>query len=340
MRERARRRGTLAGVVAGLVALCTAACGGIGSRGAGSASNGASGSSRGDLAYVVAFASPAQPGALLPRVALHPLRTLSPLKTTVAQPTAVALWHRDLVVIGQGDDQLVVLSPGGRVRERVVLGLQPDALVVQGHLALVAASGAGELQAVDLRTGRVLWSVAVGALPDAVAIAGRQALVADLGAGTVVPVDLVTHRAGPPIAVGPEPDALVVCGGWVLVSDFGADQAVALRLPHLSPGARIPLPLDPTGMVVAPGPGGGRLVWVVGGAALVPIHLPALVAGAPLRLPAVAEAVAVGRRGRHAWVAEEPGQVVAVDLASATVGRSTFVGGRPSAIVLGPGPGD
>jgi hypothetical protein len=327
-----RRRRAL-GVLA-LLALAASACG---PARAPSAAAGARRSSPGpQVAYVAAFGDPAQPGALVPRVGLHPLRTLRPLATTAAQAAAVGTWHTDLVVLGEADDQLVVLSPEGRVLRRVVVGLEPDALAVRGQLALVADSGSGRLQGVDLRTGRVLWSVAVGAVPDALAVSGSSVLVADLASGQVVAVSLVSHRVTASADVGPEPDALAVSGSSVLVADLGTDQVLALHLPSLTPGPRVTLPFDPTGLALGPGPADSPVVWAVGGAGLVPLRLPGLVAGPAIPLAHVAEALALGPRGRTAWVAEEDGFVAAVGLRSRRVLGRTFVGGRPSGVVLGP----
>ncbi|MFC0081912.1 YncE family protein [Aciditerrimonas ferrireducens] len=327
------RRRRVLGVLA-LLAVAASACGPAAALPRGEARS----SPAPRVAYVAAFGDPAEPGALVPRVGLHPLRTLRPLATTAAQAAVVGTWHADLVVLGEADDQLVVLSPGGRVLRRVVVGLEPDALAVRGDLALVADSGSGQLQGVDLQTGRVLWSVAVGAVPDALAVAGSSVLVADLASGRVVAVSLVSHRVTASADGGPEPDALAVAGSSVLVADLGADQVLALDLPGLSQGPRVAVPFDPTGLALGPGPAGTPVAWAVGGAALVPLRLPGLLPGPAIPLGHVAEALALGPGGRTAWVAEEDGFVAAVNLATGRVLGRTYVGGRPSALALGPSP--
>lgn len=302
--------------------------------------------------YVCVFAYPSQPGTRLARIDLANQRTLAPLDTTVSEPAAMAAAGHsgNLVVVGTGDDQLVVLDPAtGRVDRRVVVGLEPAAVAVtaDGTRAVVADSGSGELSVVDLRTGRITGSARVGSVPDAVAIGGSHsalAVVADEAQDSVVLVNLHTMRPGPAISVGSEPVAVAITpdGTTALVANFGSDTVTPVNLTTSAAGSPVTLPVPPTGLAVSPLPSPGTTsasdpdgtAWVSGGGSLVPIDLATMAAGSPIAVGHPTEAVALSDGGRRAWVADEDARVTSVDLVDQRVGRTLYVGGRPSAIVV------
>ncbi len=278
-------------------------------------------------------------------------RTVSPLDTTVSEPAALAVERGgDLVVVGTGDDQLVVIDPAtGRVDRRIVVGLQPAAVAVApgGSNAVVADSGSGQLTEVDLRTGRVTRSVPVGSVPDAVAVGGPKsslAVVADEGQGTVVVVRLHPMHPGPAIPVGSEPVAVAIAPGGetALVANLGSDTVTPVNLLTSAAETPITLPVPPTGLAVSPLPAPGTTsstdpagtAWVSGGESLVPIDLATMTAGTPIAIGHPTEAVALSSGGRRAWVADQDARVTSVDLVDQRVGPTLYVGGRPSAIVV------
>lgn len=311
----------------------------------------AAGSASGSV-YVCVFAYPSQPGTRLARIDLTDRRTVTPLDTTVSEPAAMAVVGRsgDLVVVGTGDDQLVVVDPAtGHIERRVVVGLEPAAVAVtaDGTRAVVADSGSGQLRAVDLRTGAVTGSVSVGSVPDAVAIGGPHgtlAVVADEAQDAVVLVNLRTLQPGPTISVGSEPVAVAITpdGTTALVANFGSDTLTPVNLVTAAAGLPIALPVPPTGLAVSPLPAPGTTTtsdpdgtaWVSGGGSLVPIDLATMAAGSPIAVGHPTEAVALSDGGRHAWVADEDARVTTIDLVNGRVGPTLYVGGRPSAIVV------
>lgn len=310
----------------------------------------------GTEAYVANFADPAQPGTAVSRVDTVAGTVDPPLRTTVTEPAAVAAvpGTDHLVVVGTGDDQLVVLDGlTGAVLRRVVVGLEPDAVAVtpDGREALVADSGSGQLTVVDLRTGRVVRTLKVGADPDAVAVSGRaasgwRAVVLDGTVGAAIPLRLPGPTVGYPVAVGAEPDAVAItAGGTALVADLGSDQLVPVDLASGHVGAPVALGVPPTAVAVttAPAPGTSPATdptgtaWVAGGGDLVPVNLATMTAGHPVPVGHPAEALALTDGGRRAWVADQNAAVTEVDLATGRPLRTVAVGGRPSAIAI-PGP--
>ncbi len=178
------------------------------------------------------------------------------------------------------------------------------------------------------------------------------ALVANFAGQTVSPVDLGTRRVGALVPVGPEPVAVAVApggtggAGLALVADYGDDVLTPLDLGTMTTGGPVALPGAPTGVVIAPD---GRVAWVTCASAVVPVSLASMSVGPAVTLPGVTEALAFGRgSSRHAtiWVAEQEGRLVPVRVGpggeplsatiSGTVGRGTYVGGRPSAVEVTP----
>jgi len=302
-------------------------------------------------AYVCVFASPSQPGTSLARIDLSTDRVETPLRTTVSEPSAVVSvpLSNNLLVVGTGDDQLVEIDPRtAKIAHRIVVGLQPDAVAVTpgGTRALVADSGSGRLTVVDLRTGAITGSVPVGSVPAAVAVGGlgsRVAVVADEGQDAAVVVSLGTLRVGPPITVGAEPDAVAVTpAGIALVANLGSDSVTPIDLATGVAGPPIPVAVPPTGLAVSPlaAPGSDRAddpagtAWVTGGGALVPINLTTMTVGSPVAIGHPAEAVALTAGGHRAVIADQDARVTIVDLPEGRIVATTFVGGRPSAILV------
>jgi len=303
-------------------------------------------------AYVAVFAYPSQPGTTLARIDTNSDRTEASLRTTVSEPAALAEQPGtgSLLVVGTGDDQLVVLDRStGHVQHRIVVGLQPDALAItpRGGQAIVADSGSGKVTVVNLRSDRVRRSLDVGAVPDAIAVGGSRldvAVVADEGESAVVIVTLPSLHVGAPIAVGSEPDAVAIApgGAIALVADFGSNSVTPVSLPSGIAGRPISLGFAPTGLAVSQDPAPGMdsaddpagTAWVTGGRSLAPIDLSTMTLGAAIDVGRPAEAVALSNGGRQAWVADQNSRVTTVDLADGRVGATTYVGGRPSAIIV------
>lgn len=305
-------------------------------------------------ALVPAFADPAQPGSLVPRVDLATATVGTPLHTTVPEAAAVAAvpGTADVVVVGAGNDQLVeVGAASGTVHLRVTVGLRPDAVAVtpNGASALVADGGSGRLTTVDLRSGRVVRTLAVGAVPAAVAVApaASRAIVVDEGQGTGVLVPLSGAVPGSPVAVGPEPDAVAVApdGITALVADLGGDELTPVDLATATVQAPVAVGVPPTGIATTahPAPGTSRTTdpagtaWVTGGDSLVPVDLATMTAGTALAVGHPAEAVALTANGTLAWVAGTDGTLTELDLATGRVLHTVHVGGRPSAVLVLPG---
>lgn len=304
--------------------------------------------SRGEL-FVAAFADPAQPGSLVPRVDLRRGRVDPPLRTTVTEPAALAgvPGTGDLVVVGAGDDQLVEVDAAtGAILRRVTVGLRPDAvaLTAGGRTALVADGGSGQLSVVDLATGQVVATRAIGSLPTAVATTPTRAVVVDERQGVAVPVALPGLQVGAPVAVGTEPDAVAIApgGATALVAALGSDSLTPLDLRTGAAGPPVPVGVPATGVAVTrhPAPGAtaagdpAGTAWVTGGDVLVPVDLATMAAGPPVRVGHPAEALALTDGGSRAWVAGTDGTVTEVDLDSGRVMRTVRVGGRPGAVVV------
>jgi hypothetical protein len=78
----------------------------------------------------------------------------------------------------------------------------------------------------------------------------------------------------------------------------------------------------------------GTTAVISGGASIVRLTVAGLVVGSPIPVRGAAEAVALSRDGRTAWVALQAGSLVPVTLASGAVGRVIHLGGHPSAVVI------
>jgi YVTN family beta-propeller protein len=320
------------------------------------AQNAASGSQ----AYLATFGYDDQPGTTVtsvdlltgPRAGSRGLR-LGRAVSVGSLPSALAATPdgRLLLVTDQGNDQLAVVDTAtDAVIAHIPTGVEPDAVAVSpdGRIALVANVDDNTVTPVDLVTLRAGRPITVGARPDAVAIGGpggRTALVADLEGDTVTPVDLSTMTAGAPIAVGLEPDAVALSpdGATALVANLGSGTVTPISMATLHPGPSVPVGPGPTSVAVAgTGPSGTPTAWVASGTNLVPVNLPVLASagsspvGRPVAVGHLAEAVAVNSSGTRAWVAGQDATVTAVNLSTAVVSRSLFVGGRPEAIVIPP----
>ena len=332
-----RLRGLLLGVVVVVAGGCGAA--------ARSTALPAGTAPAGGRAYVCNFASDALPGTTITPIDLAAGRTAGRV-TIGSLPSAVATTPGGgrLLVVAQGADVLVVLDTASdAVIGRVPTGLEPDAVAVtpDGRTAVVADLGDGTVTPVDLSRLRARRPIAVGSRPDAVAVTpdGRTAVVADFGDRTVTLVDLSTMTAGPRVPVGNEPDAVAVTpdGTTAVVADFGDGTVTPVDLATRRAGSPVAVGPGPTSVAMAPtSPAGGPAAWVAVGASLVPVAIPGLVAGAPVAVGHLAEALAVDGGGHRAWVAGLDGAVTPIDLATGHAGRSVGVKGRPSAIAVAP----
>jgi hypothetical protein len=126
--------------------------------------------------------------------------------------------------------------------------------------------------------------------------------------------------------------------GQVLVGNFGNATLTQVNIATLRPDAPVSLPFAPTGIAVGSG-ATDTTAYVCGGAGLVPIRVTALgpVVGTQIGLPDVAQGVALSADGTTAWVTQQAGGVVPVNLATGTTDPAIYLGGHPSAIVIGAG---
>jgi YVTN family beta-propeller protein len=142
-------------------------------------------------------------------------------------------------------------------------GLRIDAA---GRTAVVANTGAGTVDVVDLAAGRIQHTIAVGQQPVQVALdaAGEVAHVSLAGSHEVVRVDLrtraITHRATVPAA----PAQVLLVGDLVLSADQGTQQAPGntvsvLRADDLKLLARVKVGSGPHGLTAD---AAGRRLWV------------------------------------------------------------------------------
>ena len=98
----------------------------------------------------------------------------------------------------------------------------------------------------------------------------------------------------------------------------------------------VPLPFNPTGMAVTPA---GTTFYVCGGSGLVPVTLTGLTVsiGTDVTLPDAAQGIALTADGTDAWVTQQAGTIVPVNLTTGKVGKPIHLGGHPSSIVIGAG---
>jgi DNA-binding beta-propeller fold protein YncE len=143
--------------------------------------------------------------------------------------------------------------------------------------------------------------------------------------------------AGSPVRVGQEPDAVALSpdGATAWVADFGSDTVTPITLATMQAGRPLGVGIGPTDLAVtASGPAGAPTAWVTTGTNLVPLNLATSAVGSPVSVGHLAEALAVTADGTTAWVAGQDATLTPVDLATGTRGRSLYVGGRPSAVVI------
>jgi YVTN family beta-propeller protein len=283
-----------------------------------------------------------QPGNTVTPVDLAS-RTAGDPVTTASQPLALAAvpGRAELLVANNGHDTVSVVDTAtGEVTATVNVGLEPSAVAATRSLAVVTNFSDNTVSVIDLATDKVRATIPVGVEPDAVAIAPTMgtnqvglALVADYGSGQVTPIDLGALAPLTPVAVGSEPDAVAIAGSTALVANFGSNDVTPVALGQAGFPTAFPVGVpSPTDIAVSPD---GTTAWVTGGAALTPISVAGLISGLPISLPDVAEAVAFTPGvGTTAWVAEQGGTLVPVDVQKDTVGHGVTVGGRPSDVVV------
>lgn len=306
-----------------------------------------------DVAWVTTDASVTLPGTGVTPVDVATRRPGE--KVAVGSlPSALAYTagDRGLLVVTEGDDTLHEIDPATHeVIHSVTVGLEPQAVAVapggtrgQG-IALVADFGSNTVTPVDLGTWRAGPPIAVGTEPVAIAVAPPLpgsgtvlAFVANFGSNTVTPINVASMGTGAPIAVGPGPQALAVTAGAVLVGNFGNATLTEINATTLKPDAPVPLPFAPTA-ITAGAAGSDAAAYVCGGAGLVPVALTALgpSVGTQITLPDAAQGVALSADGATAWVTQQAGGLVPVNLTTGKTGRAIHLGGHPSAIVIGAG---
>ena len=319
-----------------------------------------------DVAWVTTGASVTDPGIAVTPVDLdnHHAEDHVPLGSL---PSALAYTAGDagLLVVTRGDDTLHEIDPATHdVMHNVSVGVEPNAVAVAPGgtggkgIALVANFDSNNVTPVDLGTWRAGTPIPVGQQPVAIAVAspgGRSnangnaiAFVADFGSNQVTPILLPTLRAASPIAVGPSPQAIATTAGQLLVGNFGNHTLTGISIMSARPPYTVALPFNPTGIAVPtsdrPDPAGTR-VYVCGGAGAVPVRVGGLASllgrpltvGTQIALPNVAQGIALNRDDTTAWVTQQAGSIVPVNLRTRAVGHAVHLGGHPSAIVIGPG---
>jgi hypothetical protein len=283
-------------------------------------------------------------------------------------PSALAYTAGDagLLVVTRGDDTLHEIDPATHdVVQNVRVGVEPDAVAVApggSHgkgIALVANFDSNTVTPVDLGTWRAGSPIPVGRQPVAIAVASPGgsnatgnaiAFVADFGSNQVTPIVLPALHAATPLAVGPSPQAVATTAGHLLVGNFGDHTLTDINITTPRPPSTVALPFNPTGIAVSssssarPGPSGTQ-AYVCGGAGVVPVRVGGLASllgfpvsvGTPIALPNVAQGMALSRDNATAWVTQQAGSIVSVNLRTRAVGHAVYLGGHPSAIVIGAG---
>jgi YVTN family beta-propeller protein len=321
------------GVAGTTIALLLAAC---------ASTNG--GATVGNVAWVATDASVTLPGDAITPVNLS-TKKAQPAVPVGSLPSAMAfnLDDSELLVVSQGDDTLHEVDPDtDQVLHSVTVGEEPDAVAVAPGgtdgkgIALVANVDSNTVTPVDLGTWKVMKPIAVGQQPVAIVVVASSAtvgtvFVADFGSNEVTPIDLAQLQAGAPIPVGPGPETLAAVGTEVLVGNFSNSTLTPINAVTLQALTAIALPINPTDIVVA---NGGGEAYVTGGNSLLPISLPALTVGTPIKLPDVSEAVALNAPNTVAWVALQGGSLIPVSLHHGIVGRAIHLGGHPSAVAI------
>jgi hyaluronoglucosaminidase len=296
-----------------------------------------------DVAWVATEASVTDPGNAITPVNLTS-HTVEPRVTVGSLPSAMAFTRGDesLLVVSQGADELYEIDPRtDRVERSVTVGVEPDAVAVapggtsHSGVALVANLKSNSVTPVDLGTWKAGQPIPAGNEPVAIEVAGTgTAFVADFGSNLVTPINLTTRRPGPAIAVGKGPETLAVVGSEVLVGNFGDDTLSRIAMATMLAAAPVPLPIDPTGIAVTRS---GTMAYISGGASVIPLVVAGFVVGRPITLSGVAQAIALGRDDRTAWVALQAGSLQEVNLASGKVGRAIHLGGHTSALAIATG---
>ena len=307
----------------------------------------------GEEAYVCNFGYDSTPGATVSPIDLVDGKA-DPRITTGTLPDAVAATPngRLVLVADEGQDLLSVLDASdGDIVATIPTGVEPDAIAVSpdSDVALVANVDDNTVTPVNLKTFRAEKPLHVGPQPDAVAIGGPDgstALVADLGNGTVTPVDLRTMTTRSAIAVGDEPDAIALSpsGTIAAVADLGSNAVTFVDLATLRAGRTVNVGVAPTDVVTddaspasSASPSSRPVAWVAGGTDLVPVsYASERLAGSPVAVDRLVEALAIARDGTTAWVADQSPDVTEVNLLSGRPAESVAVGGRPSSIVIPP----
>jgi hyaluronoglucosaminidase len=306
-----------------------------------------------DVAWVTTGASVTLPGTGVTPVTLNRRRVRTPVPVG-SLPSALTYTAGDggLLVVTQGDDTLHEIDPATHdVVHSVGVGVEPDAVAVAPGgtggkgLALVANLESDTVTPVDLGTWRAGRPIPVGKQPVAIAVAApgtpgapsaATAFVADFGSNQVTPIALPSLTPDTPIPVGSEPQAIATAPGHVLVGNFGGHTLTNIEESTLQPLATVPLPLNPTGIAVSPA---GSIAYVCGGAGVVTVGLGgvALAVGTPVTLPDVAQGIALTRDGTMAWVTQQRGSIISLDLSTGAVGQPIHLGGHPTAIAIGAG---
>ena len=318
-----------------------------------------------EVAWVTTGASVTDPGIAVTPVDLdgHRVGTHVPLGSL---PSALAYTAGDagLLVVTRGDDTLHEIDPATHnVVHTVRVGVEPDAVAVAPGgtggkgIALVANFDSNTVTPVDLGTWRAGIPIPVGNQPVAIAVATPSgpnakgnaiAFVADFGSNQVTPIMLPARLAAAPLAVGPSPQAIATTAGHLLVGNFGDHTLTDINITTETPPDTVALPFNPTGIAVPssarPGPTGVQ-AYVCGGAGVVPVRVGGLATllghpltvGTPIALPNVAQGIALSRDNATAWVTQQAGSIVPVNVRTRAVGKAVHLGGHPSAIAIGAG---
>jgi YVTN family beta-propeller protein len=162
-------------------------------------------------------------------------------------PEAIAIGDGSVWVADAQDDTVTRIDPQtDAVTGSIPVGGAPSAIAVAPGAVWVASPEADQVERLDPASGQPVATVAVGGRPSALAVAGRSVWVVNSASGTLSRIDVATNRVISTLKVGQAPEGIAVADGKLWVS---IDAGSPRRVSPAGGGA--------VKMVLTADPGGG-----------------------------------------------------------------------------------